>query len=196
MFRVAALLLLAAAGCSSSPTPQADTRSKDSPSPIAPPEEPKAEHDYTDWKRYAPAEAAFEVRFPSEPIVHAPSNATGNLHVAAVQRKVVDELAFICQWTIKDRPYANRAAESAYLMGQQIGAVNASKGRLVEAKDINLSDALGRECIIAIDDQNVSRSRTFLAGKRMISLQVMGKDVGAVRSADATKFFDSLKISK
>ena len=196
MRRVARLFFLMMVGCGGSPTSHIDTGPKEVPGLQGPAEEKKPEHDYNGWSRYAPADAQFEVRFPSEPIVQPPSQANGNLHVAGVERKTVNSLAFICQWTIEKQPKASRAAEAAYLMGQQIGAVNSTKGRLVEGKDITLGDVNGREFTVAVGKDDVTRVRGYLAGKRMISLQVVGKDTEAVRSIDAQKFLDSLQISK
>jgi hypothetical protein len=195
MRRFAIFLLVVAAGCGTSTTPQADQGQKDTPRSKPPSVEIKSEHDYQGWKEYAPSEAAFEVRFPTEPVVNTPTPATGNFHVAGVQRRAVDELGYTCQWTIKEKAYSSEA-EGAYLRGQQAGALKSSKGKLVEEKDITLDGVPGREFIIELADKNVFRIRTYLAGKRMITLQVVGKDTESVRSLDAVKFFESLKISK
>jgi hypothetical protein len=196
MSRFAVLFLVAAAGCNPSTAPYADTGPKESPNNPPPPAEKRPEHDYQGWKQYAPTEPGFEVWFPSEPLVRAASQATGNLHVAGVQRRGPDDLAFTCQWKIRDQPFASPEAELAYLMGQQLGALKSTKGRLLVEQEITLDGSRGREFIIAIDDTNVNRIRSYLAGKRMVSLQVLGKDKEAVHSTDATKFLDSLKFRK
>jgi hypothetical protein len=196
MLRSAVLVVVAVVGCNAATTPQADSSPKATPENKSPTVEQKSEHDYQGWKRYAPTESGFEVWFPREPQEKAASPATGNLHVAGVQRRAVDELAFTCQWKINDKPRANREAEVAYLLGQQTGALNSTKGRLVDGRTINLDGWQGREFTIAINNEHVSRVRTYLVGKRMISLQVLGKDAEAVRSNDAKTFFESLKINQ
>ncbi len=114
--------------------------------------------------------------------------------MAGVQRQNPESLGYICQWTIKEKPYANRDAEAAYLKGSQLGALTASKGKLVEEKAIDLEKVQGRDLIIELPDRSLLRVRSFVAGKRVINLQVSGKDKDAVSSGDALKFLDSLKI--
>lgn len=196
MRRFAVLFLVAAAGCGTSRTPQVDKGQKDTPRNNPPPVENRSEHDYQGWKEYAPPEAAFEVRFPREPVVRPPSPPNGIFHVAGVQRQAVDELGYTCQWTIKEKAIGSKEVEAVYLKAQQTGALQSSQGKLVEEKDITLDGATGREFIIEYPDKQLFRCRSYLAGKRVITLQVMGKDTESVRSMDAAKFFDSLRINK
>jgi hypothetical protein len=157
----------------------------------APKKEP-AKKDYQGWTEYAPPEGGFEVRFPTEPTVRAASPATGNFHIADSKGQ---DLEFKCQWIIKDQPYANKQAEIVYLRSQQAGMLTASKGQLIDEEEITLHGSNGREFTIEIPNKQVVRCRSYLAGKRMISVQVWGKDAEAVRSTEAEKFLDSLKIS-
>jgi hypothetical protein len=148
-----------------------------------------------EWRRYAPKGAGFEVLLPSDPAVKETPHGTETLHVAAVQRKAVESLGYVCQW-LKAGPFANQEAEAAYLQGQQEGSLRASKGKLLAEKEIRLGAAAGREFVVAVSEGNVLRCRVFLAGGKVINLQVWGRDEDAVRSKDAQRFLASLKFSK
>jgi hypothetical protein len=115
--------------------------------------------------------------------------------VAGVQRRAANELGYTCQWTIREKAYSSREAVTGYLRGQQAGALKSSKGKLVEEKDITLDGVPGREFTIELPDKNRMRCRSYLAGKRVVTLQVVGKDLESVRSTDAVKFFESLRIN-
>ena len=190
MRRVTVLFILFTAGCGPSNAPPvkpgAEGPANDKPQAVV--NEPK--HDYQGWKKYAPSEAAFQVLFPKEPVVKTPSPATGNFYVVGVQRQALDDVGYICQWTIKEK-----APNKEYLKDQQMGALNSSRGKLVEESDITLDGVPGREFIIELPDKNVSRWRSYVAGNRVISVQVQGKDVESVRSGDAVMFLDSLNIN-
>jgi len=196
MWRFALLSLMLAVGCGTSTATKTDIAPKEPTKNKTPSDQKKKiEHDYKGWKEYAPTEGGFEVRFPTEPAIKAPSPATGNFHIAGTQRQAPDELEFMCQWIIKGQPYDSKQAEVLYLRSQQLGMLTASKGQLVDEEEITLDSANGREFTIAIPGKEVVRSRSYLAGKRMITIQVWGKDTQAVGSTDATKFLDSLKIN-
>jgi hypothetical protein len=196
MRRCAVLFVLVIAGCGDSTKPQVEPSQKGTPDTKPPDVVQKTKHDYQGWKEYAAAEARFNLRFPGEPVVKTASPATGNFHRVSVQRQAVDELGYICQWAIKEKALESKAAEMVYLQGQQLGAVKASKGRLVEEKEITSDGFSGREYIIEVDIQNVVHWRCYRAGNRVIGLQLWGKDVESVQSPNAVKFLDSLTISK
>ena len=145
---------------------------------------------------YAPKEAAFEVRFPAAPTVEKKPNLFRTIVMANVRRKAVDELGFNCQWLLKSSASSAKEGELIYLKGSVAGAVTAARGKLLEEKAIMHGDFIGREFIVLISEGNTFRSRVFVAGKRVISLQVWGKDKDAVNSKEANAFFDSLKIAK
>lgn len=147
-------------------------------------------------KLIAPKDAGFELRFPSEPKLQKLDGGDNTIHVAGVTRKTVEGLAFTCHWIIRDKGFENKTAEAAYLQGQVQGSVQGSKGKLVEDKEIALNDFPGRQFIIEVDKQNMLLSHLYLAGRRVIRVTVMGKDREAVTSAEALRFFNSLKISK
>jgi hypothetical protein len=112
-----------------------------------------------------------------------------------VPRKVVEGLGYVCQW-LKREPFESKAAEAAYLKGQQEGSLQATKGKLLAEKEIQLDKAPGREFVIQVSKSNVVRCRVFLVRDRVINLQVWGQDEKAVRSKDAERFFRSLKVMK
>src|SRR5262249_43334087 len=183
------LWLVVATGCGTSTTPRADKGQKD-PSTSKPlVVENKPDHDENQQSLYAPKEANFEVRFPSDPTVKMTPHGSETIHVAGIQRQAVDGLGYVCQWVIKEKLFGSEEAEVAYLKGQQEGALKSSRGNLVSEKEISLNGVPGREFIIEYDDQNVLRCRVYLAGKRVVNLQVWGKDKEAVSSKDAVKFF-------
>jgi hypothetical protein len=196
MRRCAVLFALAIAGCGDSTKPRVEPSQKETADTKPPAVVQKPKHDYQGWKEYASAEAGFKVRFPGEPIVKTASPATGNFHLVGIQRQAIDELGYTCQWTIKEKAYENKEAEAAYLKGQQSGAVKSSKGKLVEENAIVSDGFTGRQYIIEVASQNVLHCRSYLAGKRVITLQVWGKDVESVQSPNAVKFFDSLMIGQ
>ena len=190
------VLFVAVVGCGTSTKPQVDPNGKDTSNKKLPSTSQKAEHDYTAWKTYSPAEAAFEVRFPSEPTVKVASPDTGNFHIAGIQRHALNTLGYTCQWSIREKPFSNKEEESEYLKGQQTGALASSKGKLVEQKEITQDGFPGRQFIIEFGSQNTLHCRSYLAGKRVITLQVGQRSRNRQCSADAIKFLDSLKISK
>jgi hypothetical protein len=147
------------------------------------------------WEEYIPTGGGFHVSFPKKPAVKEPSAATGNLHVAAVQRTAVDELGFVCQWKVRDKAFENKEAERAYLKGQQIGMVKGSKGKLIEEKEITTDGFLGLDFIVEGNNATL-RSRSYVSGKRIVTIMVLGKDSDAVRSESAKRFLESFKESK
>jgi hypothetical protein len=97
---------------------------------------------------------------------------------------------------LREKEFGSKEAETVYLLGQQTGAVTASRGKLVDAKKISQGDFQGREFTIALNDKELLRTRSYVAGKRIIIVQVKGTDKDAISAAAPTKFFDSLKIGK
>jgi hypothetical protein len=147
------------------------------------------------WEKYSPADGGFNVSFPKKPLVKEPSAATGNLHVAAVQRAAADELGFICQWKVTDKAFESKEVERAYLKGQQQGMMKGIKGKLIEEKEITTDGFLGLDFLVQANNMSL-RSRSYVSGKRLVTLMVIGKDVDSVRSESAKKFLESFKESK
>jgi hypothetical protein len=195
MHRGFVFFLVIAVGCSTS-TPHGSSGQNATPGHDGPPSEKAPRHDYSQWKLYAPKEATFKVRFPSDPTLRTTPHGSETIHVAGVQRQGVDGLGYVCQWLLKEKPSASREAEAAYLKGQQEGALKSSNGKLVEEKEITLGGVPGREFIIAVADRNVLHCRVYLAGTQVINLQVWGRDKEAVSSGEAIKFLDSLALGK
>ncbi|MBN1420438.1 MAG: hypothetical protein JXP34_16795 [Planctomycetes bacterium] len=195
MRRIIVLLLVAGAGCSPSATPSAEPGRENPPASEAPAVGDRSDHEYGDWKRYAPAEAGFEAWFPEPPVIKPASAATGNFHVAGLLRRTAGGVVFTCQWIVREKSFSGEAA-AAYLQGQQLGAVKSANGRLVEEREIVLDGVPGREFVIETADGRLLRCRAYLAGKRLITLQVLGTGTQAIRSAEVVKFLDSLTISK
>jgi len=136
---------------------------------------------------YSPKEAAFELRFPAEPTVQKKPQLFGSVIImAGIQRKSVEEFGYVCQWLIRDKAFDSPEAENIYLIGQQIGSVTGSKGKLLHEKKISLNGINGREFAVQVSDNNVFRCRVFLAGKRVINVQVWGKDLQALDSEEVT----------
>ena len=202
MGRFAILSIMLASGCGTSTTPQLQEGRKETPQDKHASLETKKGHEYKGWIEFAPTDAGFQVRIPKEPIVKTGSSASSNLNTASILRKTADDLGFICQWEIRDQT-GRKEAEVIYLKGQQFGMLIATKGQLIEEKEIALDHVQGREWIIAIGENKqfpataeTLRCRSYVVSKRMISLQVIGKNADAVRSTDAVTFLESLKISK
>jgi hypothetical protein len=157
--------------------------------------EKKSEGDYGNWSLYAPSEGEFEVRFPKKPELKMMDLNGQPVHVAGIRQNKVEDLSFTCHWFVNEKPEEYDAAETIYLMGFQVGAVNASKGRLIEGREIFLDGFRGRDFTIAIADTRVARNRVYVAGRRVIDLGVMGPSQEAISTGDALKFLDSLKIN-
>jgi hypothetical protein len=150
-------------------------------------------HDYSGWKKYAPAESAFEVYFPADFAVKPPSKETGDLHIASIRQPDADKLGFNCQWKDMGQPAPSKDVEVKFLGDVQKGSLVGSKGKLLEEKEISLGSYVGREFIMdAAEPKAVAHYRMYVAGKRFVMLQVWGKDKNAVSSAEAMKFLDSL----
>ena len=199
MRRFTVLLLVLAAGCSGSSGPQPDSDRKDRVESKPPEVEIKSNHDYTGWKRIAPKGGAFEIRFPVEPTINMTTpvrSGTGVVHTVGIQRLDVDHLGFVCSWSLLAKAYGSRVSEDSYLRGTQARALQTSRGKLIEEKPIILNGVSGREYLHEVSPGNVKCCRLYLADKRLISLQVAGKDQEALRSEDVVKFLDSLKIAK
>jgi hypothetical protein len=146
-------------------------------------------------EKYSPPTGGFHLSFPMKPSVKEPSAATGNLHVAFVQQTAIDELGFLCQWKVRDKAFENKEGKRAYLKGQQTGMVIGSKGKLIEEKEITTDGFLGLEFIIEAGNITL-RSRSYVSGKRIVTIMVLGKDSDAVRSDSAKRFLESFRESK
>jgi hypothetical protein len=196
MRRCGVVLLLVAVGCGTATTFPTENGQPPQPENKPPPLDNHFDYDYGQWKLYAPKDAGFEVRFPHDPVMKSTKQGSETIMVAGIQRHAPDEFGYVCQWVIKAQPFANAAAETAYLNGQQQGAVQSSRGKLVAEKALALDGMPGREFVVELPDKEALHSRVYLAGKRAIILQVFGKDKDAVCSKDSMQFLDSLKISK
>jgi hypothetical protein len=195
-FAVPLLVSLALTGCGTSTRPQAEERNeKGTTTPPITAEERKPKHDYQGWVVFAPEEGRFKVRFPKEPATKPAGPATGGFNVAGVPRQAAEQLGYIFQWKIREAPFSNKEEEAVYLKSQQSGSVQATKGKLLQDKELTTDRFTARECLIEVDGQNVIRRRAYVAGNRVITLSVMGKDAGAVQAESADKFFDSIEIS-
>jgi hypothetical protein len=159
------------------------------------PTAPAAAHDYAGWKQYAPQQAGFEVKFPSDPATKSTPSGDEVIQIAGVQRSGIDGLGYVCQWIVQKQPFPNEAFKTGYLQGQREAAVRAFQGTLIEEKEINLNGARGSEFLVSISPDNFLRSRVYLSDRCVISLQVWGKDETAVRSHDADAFLSSLQLN-
>ena len=147
-------------------------------------------------KLYAPKEAEFEIRFPTKPNIVEKPKLSRTIVVASVQRKSVEEFGYVCQWFIREKAFDSTEAEIIYLKGHQTRSVAASKGKLLQERRVTLKGIKGREFAVEVSDNNVFRCRVFVAGKRVIHVQVWGTDLKALDSKEVSAFFDSLKITK
>jgi len=192
--RALVILLLLALGCSNSPTLPSDKDPSILTGSNKTTTEKNSEHDVSNWSRYAPAEGDFEVSFPTTPELKMMTLDGQPVHVAAVRRTKVEDLSFTCHWFVNEKPHEHDAGEIIYLRGYQYGAVTAAKGKLIEEKEIDLEGYRGRDFTIAFTDTDVGRTRVYVAGRRVISLGVAGRNKEATSTGDALKFLDSLKI--
>ena len=191
MRRWVILGILMAAGCGGKAQRTSEPGQEETPRPAA----TKPRHDYQGWQEYAPSDARFRIHFPAAPQFKPPSPATGNMYVVGVTPRADDELEYLCHWKLRDQPFGSREADEAYLNAQQLGAVNSSGGKLLEEEAISADGFPGRRFIIETAHRGILHNRSFVAGKRIVTLQVWGKTAAAVKSSQAVKFFDSLTIS-
>jgi hypothetical protein len=175
---------VAVAGCGGASTPRVNP-----PDPALPALE-------SGWKGYAPPSADFAVQFPIEPTVLPASPQNLNYHTAGVQRHAVDDLAYVCRWKLNEKPYSDRMREALFLRGYQVGLAASEQGKVVEEQDAACDGFAGREYFIGARDGTTLRCRSFVAGTRVITLLAVGKDAESVRSPNATRFLDSLRISQ
>jgi hypothetical protein len=217
MYRLAiGLVLLSAAGCGPAGTSQGHTEATGLPRQTAAPAggqtqhtdtrpAPKGTHPATQKRPeppeeqgqvFAPKEANFQVRFPGAFVEKTTPSGEETVHVAGAQRKAVGELGYVCQWLVKPRAFDDKKAVEDYLLGQQEGCLRLSKGKLLAEAAIDRDGVPGREFTIEVSANNVCRFRVYVAGARVIDLQVWGKDREAVSSESATRFLESLKIAK
>ncbi|MBA4017914.1 MAG: hypothetical protein C0483_12120 [Pirellula sp.] len=147
-------------------------------------------------KRFSPRDAGFDVVFPAEPTLRDTSDGTDTIHVATgPQRKKVEDLYLTCHWIVNEKLRQEKNVP-AYLLGVVQGAVQASKGKLLENKEIALNGFPGRQYIIEVNDRNTMATRVYFAGDRVIYVGVVGNDHDAVTGAEARQFLDSLRIQK
>jgi hypothetical protein len=97
---------------------------------------------------------------------------------------------------MREKPFEKKELEAAYLKGQQLGVLQATKGKLISEKEISVDGAQGREFIIQVSDKDMARTRIVMAGRRVVHLQVWGMDQNALQSKDTEKFLQSLKFTK
>jgi hypothetical protein len=152
--------------------------------------------DESKWKVFAPKDAGLAVKFPGDPVVKSGMHEGETVYLAGIQRKAIDDLGYVVQWTTKEKAFADKMVEGEFVRNFQKGAVLSTKGKLVEEKEVSLDGLVGRQFIIELPDKNVLHSRVYVAGKRVVNLQAWGKDKEAVCSKDAMRFFESLTISK
>jgi hypothetical protein len=136
-----------------------------------------------------------EVSFPKEPETMPASPATGGLHAAIVKQATPDELGFVCQWKMENALGAGQEAEA--LKGMKDGMAKAAKGTIISEKEINVQGFAGMEVIMSVGQPAsiTMRVQALISGKRVIVLNVVGKDADAVRSEAAERFFASFKAT-
>lgn len=146
--------------------------------------------------RFAPRGARFDVWFPAEPTLRDTSDGDNTIHVATgPQRKTADDLYLTCHWVLNDELREEKNVP-AYLFGVVQGAVQSSKGKLLENKEIALNGFPGRQYVIEVNDRNTLATRVYFADDRVIYVGVMGKNHDAVIGPEARQFWDSLRIGK
>jgi hypothetical protein len=167
-------------------------------------------HDYSQWQLYAPPEAGFKVYFPkeqeagfklSELHVKEPFQRDGDtIHQVEVGplRRGAGWSGCDCEWLIRDKPFATKEEERAYLKGyQQERLKNAAvKFKTVEEKEFTMNDYQGREFIIeAVQDRYAEHCRVYVAGNLVVRLHVNGGYYADQLSPGvALKFLDSLSF--
>jgi hypothetical protein len=143
---------------------------------------------------YAPAEAGFEIRFPSEPTETVNSETDVTTRTAGVPRADIEDLGFSCTWFELQEPPEHLAEQWGYLLAFQ--EEGAERGRILSERELMLDGNLGREFVFTLSENGVVRCRVIVFGTRIIQLIVLGKDEQAVRLPEAEAFFESLKFDE
>jgi hypothetical protein len=160
-----------------------------SSAPLLPPGEPELPA----WTEYASEEGKFRVFFPSKPKESKTKSGSLVLHFVQTPRTSIDGLSFGCQWTVREKPFSEEAAQRIFLWAQQQGFVKASKGKLVETKTIKVDGSVAQDYIVKVAEADTVRGRALCLDRHCYHLQIWGKDAQAVRSAEAERFFASFK---
>ena len=148
------------------------------------------------WITHAPEGAGFSLLFPSEPTTGTIPKQKPPTYTAVIKRTTVDSLSYHANWSLRDKPFEARPAAIIYVRAAELGAVKASKGKLIRSKRITQGEMEGREFVIEYSENNVVRQRIFAGGKFVYLQSVWGKDEKAVQSPDAEKFFNSFMLRK
>ena len=162
----------------------------DSSAPPAgnPTQEPQ--HDYEGWEPYAPHDGRFRIQFPGEPVLHP---QTTSFREVSFQSFAGSGLNLTCKWKFAMWDSLTAGAADAYLTGQHSGTPRLLGGKAVEEAAISWGNYPGRMSIVQ-SQKGFVHFRSFVAGNRIIFLFVGGDDLESVKSGNAVKFFDSLKI--
>jgi hypothetical protein len=150
--------------------------------------------DKGNWKEYSSAEGQFKIHFPGVPEVGTVPNQKPVMHRVGLKRSSADGLGYTCYWTVKEKPFRNKEAETAYLKSFQEGAVKSSRGELDGEKEIELDGLTGREFFVKVSKNNYVRFRVYVSGKYVYNLQVWGTNNEAVQSQDADRFLKSFVV--
>jgi len=146
------------------------------------------------WHEYTSKEGKFRVLFPTKPKEMETKSGSLLIHRAQTNRTTVDGLSFSCSWMIKEKPFAEEGAKDVFLLAHQQGFVRTSKGKLIETKALAVDGNRAREYIVRVSNVDTVRCRAICCDRHCYTLQVWGKDTGAVRSADAEKFLKAFTL--
>lgn len=154
---------------------------------------PRANGAPDDWKDVVSAEGGFRLKFPSAPKFGQKTFDSGAGALTAYAYSLEEgPISFYASWLEFPAEYARRAGDVRLLNGAKESFFKRFKGKFLEEKIVSLGVAPGRDSLFETEDQVKIRLRIFLRGRKLIQTMVMSEPE-YIDSADAKKFFDSLK---
>ncbi len=142
------------------------------------------------WKEFKAPGNSFTIAFPEKPKTQKQriSSGVGNIdnHAFSHEGLEVTYLASYFDFPL-DGVLTLEKSAAAYALGR--------KGKITSQKNITLGSNPGREIVVQLSDNNISRVRLVEVGQRRFQIVVEGP-ANLVNSDQATGFLNSFKLSK
>lgn len=177
--------------------PQQDSGAPRAPTP------PAVEHNPQTWKEYSSQRGRFTITFPGVPTDD--DNSSGNFASRRFMVKTSAVYSVYYSDLPSDFPHdleKEVALRKQFLDGARDIVVAKAKGRVLSETDISLAGHPGRMMKMALPDGTVTRTKTYVVGKRIYQVvvvtpgELLAPDGGRFDETRATKFLDSFKLAR